>query len=89
MKIGDEYGENIGTSTGFRELKTPVLITLFSRAAEQIQTQQSNIGLMSALLLTLQFSFMYGFPGSWSALIQTSYFAQQMTPDQLNGLHEV
>ena len=44
---------------------------------------------MSALLLTLQFSFMYGFPGSWSALIQNSYFAQQMSQDQLDGLHEV
>jgi hypothetical protein len=57
--------------------------------ASQIQSQQSNIGLMSALLLTLQFSFMYGFPGSWDDLVTKSYFAGSMNDDQLDSLHEV
>jgi hypothetical protein len=44
---------------------------------------------MSALLLTLQFAFMYGFPGSWAVLIENSYFGKEMSEDQLEALHEV
>ena len=58
-------------------------------AGAQIQSQQSNIALLSALLLTIQFAFLYAFPATWSDLISDSYLANLMTEDQLLVLHEV
>jgi hypothetical protein len=58
-------------------------------AGSQIQSQQSNIALLSALLLTIQFAFLYAFPGSWGDLLSDSYLANLMTEDQLEVLHEV
>ena len=57
--------------------------------ASQIQSQQSNVALLSALILTVQFAFLYGFPSIWSDLIQSSYLAGFMDDDQLDVLHEV
>jgi hypothetical protein len=58
-------------------------------AGAQIQSQQSNIALLSALLLTIQFAFLYAFPATWSDLISDSYLANLMTEGELEVLHEV
>jgi hypothetical protein len=47
------------------------------------------MALLSALLLTLQFAFMYAFPSVWNDLISGSYLASRLSGDQINILHEV
>jgi hypothetical protein len=56
--------------------------------------QQTNIALISALLLTIQFSFAYTLPQIWGPMTaidsnQTSYLAKTMSPDQIDTAHEV
>ncbi len=70
-----------------------VLISLIYTGAK-IVTQQSNIALVAALLLTIQFSFAYAIPSMWGPMVSPddmsySYLASVMTPDQLDIVHEV
>ncbi len=56
--------------------------------------QQTNIALISALLLTIQFSFAYSLPQIWGPMTeanstQRSYLAAVMSEDQLETVHEV
>ncbi len=55
---------------------------------EQTRSQQENVALVSALWLTIQFSFMYSFPGSWEDIAQTSYIANSIGEDQTIFVHE-
>ncbi len=89
MRMGDEYGADTGDYEPNIAYCAKIIEMEYFRTASQIQLQQSNIGLMSALLLTLQFSFLYGFPGVWSSVIQSSYLANQMSDSQKEVLHEV
>ena len=54
----------------------------------QTINEHSTIGILSALLLTIQFSFLYALPGIWSSITQTSYLGPLMSADQLTVLHE-
>jgi hypothetical protein len=70
-----------------------ILTTVFS-AGSKIVAQQTNIALVAALLLTVQFSFAYTLPSIWDPLVtpgdsSASYLLALMTEDQVNIVHEV
>ena len=54
----------------------------------QTRTQHGNIALISALWLTIQFSFMYSFPSQWEPIVANSYIANITTPSALSMIHE-
>jgi hypothetical protein len=55
---------------------------------EQTRSQQENVALVSALWLTIQFSFMYSFPDVWDDISKTSYIAQAIGAEQSTFAHE-
>ena len=133
MKMGDEYGEDIGLEpkpgrrfaaallprlfgtnprshhkgatgrvrTGNQRLPVLchcqlgqdllIILNLFSHTlsftGSQNITEQSTVGILSALLLTIQYSFLYAVPSIWPTA-QTSYVGSLMSADQLNVYHE-
>ena len=67
------------------------LINLCMRAGEQIRSQQGNIALISALLLTIQFTLMYQFtPEFWEMFVESSYLCKYILPEGgSQWIHEV
>jgi hypothetical protein len=55
---------------------------------EQMKSQQGNLALVSALWLTIQFSFMYSFPGGWEDISEISYIANSIGEDRTTFVHE-
>jgi hypothetical protein len=63
----------------------------FAFVGDDVRMQQSNIALISALLLTIQFTFVYQFsPDYWDNFVSASYLCKTALQDQCDILiHEV
>ena len=59
-----------------------------SDIANQVRTAQSNIALIAALWITVQYGFVYQFPSIWEPMQNTSYIASQISSQNLVRLHD-
>ena len=55
---------------------------------EQTKAQQGNLALVSALWLTIQFTFMYSFPADWDTIKSESYIANSVGDENATFIHE-
>ena len=55
---------------------------------EQTKAQQGNLALVSALWLTIQFTFMYSFPAAWDTIKAESYIAGSVGEERTRFIHE-
>jgi hypothetical protein len=55
---------------------------------EQTKSQQENVALVSALWLTIQYTFMYSLPGVWEDISSSSYIAKSIGEDRTTIVHE-
>ena len=79
--------------SGRKYFRAAIVVT-HSSSGSKIVAQQSNIALVAALLLTIQFSFAYTLPSIWDPMVNAddssaSYLLSCMTPDQVQIVHEV
>ena len=56
--------------------------------ASQVRTAQSNIALIAALWITVQFNFIYQFPLVWDSMRADSYIASILSDRHLELLHD-
>ncbi len=100
MKIGSDMD---GSVTGkkmrwilLQNTLTDLIVSIVSHTCvphtgDQIRSQQGNIALISALLLTIQFTLMYQFtPEFWEMFVKSSYLCEFVLPEGgSKWIHEV